>query len=38
MGTAGGKLPQAFRHLPVLRKHFRLEQVLRLLREPVLPL
>ena len=31
-------LPQALRHLPVLRKHFRLEQVLRLLRQPVLPL
>jgi hypothetical protein len=32
------KLPQALRHLPVLRKHFRIEQVLRLLRQPVLPL
>jgi hypothetical protein len=33
-----GNLPRALRHLPVLRKHFRLEQVLRLLRQPVLPL
>jgi hypothetical protein len=32
------KLPEALRHLPVLRKPFRIEQVLRLLREPVLPL
>jgi DNA-binding NtrC family response regulator len=32
------KLPQALRHLPVLEKPFRFEQVLRLLREPVLPL
>lgn len=32
------KLPQALRHLPVLQKPFRLEQLLRLLREPVLPL
>jgi hypothetical protein len=31
------KLPEALRHLPVLRKHFRLEQLLRLLRQPVLP-
>jgi DNA-binding NtrC family response regulator len=31
-------LPEALRHLTVLRKHFRLEQVLRLLRQPVLPL
>ncbi|MGA2923850.1 MAG: response regulator [Candidatus Sulfotelmatobacter sp.] len=31
-------LPQALRHLPVLRKHFRLEQLVRLLRQPVLPL
>ena len=30
-------LPQVLRYLPVLRKHFRLEQVLRLLRRPVLP-
>jgi hypothetical protein len=35
---ARGNLPQALRHLPVLRKHFRIEQLLRLLREPVLPL
>ena len=34
---ARSNLPQALRHLPVLRKHFRLEQVLRLLRQPVLP-
>jgi hypothetical protein len=32
------KLPQVLRYLPVLRKPFRIEQVLRLLREPVLPL
>jgi ActR/RegA family two-component response regulator len=32
------KLPQALRYLPVLRKPFRIEQLLRLLREPVLPL
>jgi DNA-binding NtrC family response regulator len=32
------KLPKALRDLPVLRKPFRLEQVLRLLREPILPL
>jgi hypothetical protein len=32
------KLPQTLRYLPVLRKPFRIEQVLRLLREPVLPL
>ena len=31
-------LPEALRHLPVLRKPFTLEQVLRLLRQPVLPL
>jgi DNA-binding NtrC family response regulator len=31
------KPPEALRHLPVLRKHFRLEQLLRLLRQPVLP-
>jgi hypothetical protein len=30
-----GKLPLALRHLPVLRKPFRIEQ---LLRQPVLPL
>ena len=35
---ARGKLPLALRHLPVLRKPFTLEQMLRLLREPVLPL
>jgi DNA-binding NtrC family response regulator len=33
-----GKLPQALRFLPLLEKPFRFEQVLRLLREPVLPL
>jgi len=32
------KLPQALRGIPVLRKPFRVEQVLRLLRQPVLPL
>ena len=32
------KLPKALRHLPILRKPFRLEEVLRLLRQPVLPL
>jgi hypothetical protein len=32
------KLPQALRYLPVLRKPFRIEQMLRLLRQPVLPL
>jgi len=32
------KLPKALWLLPVLRKPFRIEQVLRLLREPVLPL
>ena len=31
-------LPKALRHLPILRKPFRIEQVLRLLRQPVLPL
>jgi hypothetical protein len=31
-------LPEALRHLPVLRKPFSIEQVLRLLRQPVLPL
>ena len=31
-------LPEALRHLPVLRKPFRIEQGLRLLRQPVLPL
>jgi len=31
-------LPLTLRYLPVLRKPFKLEQVLRLLREPVLPL
>ena len=30
-------LPQALQHLPVLRKPFRIEQLLRLLRQPVLP-
>jgi len=32
------KLPQALQHLKVLKKPFTLEQVLRLLRQPVLPL
>ena len=32
------KLPQALRYLPVLRKPFRIEQLLRLLRQPVLRL
>jgi DNA-binding NtrC family response regulator len=32
------KLSPALQHLPVLRKPFRLEQVLQLLRQPVLPL
>jgi DNA-binding NtrC family response regulator len=32
------KLSKALRHLPILRKPFRLEEVLRLLRQPVLPL
>lgn len=32
------KLPQPLQHLPVLRKPFRIEQLLRLLRAPVLPL
>jgi DNA-binding response OmpR family regulator len=31
-------LPEALQYLPVLRKPFRVEQVLRLLRQPVLPL
>jgi|ERR1700728_527227 len=31
-------MPLTLRYLPVLRKPFKLEQVLRLLREPVLPL
>jgi ActR/RegA family two-component response regulator len=31
-------LPEALRFLPVLRKPFRIGQVLRLLRQPVLPL
>ena len=31
-------LPHALRHLPVLRKPFRIEQVVRLLRQTVLPL
>ena len=35
---ARGKLPNALRDLQVLRKPFKLEQLLRLLREPVLPL
>jgi CheY-like chemotaxis protein len=32
------KLPEALRHLPVLRKPFRMEQLLPLLRQPMLPL
>ena len=32
------KLPKALWHLPMLLKPFKLEQLLRLLREPVLPL
>jgi len=32
------KLPHALPHLPVLRKPFRIEQLLRLLRQPVVPL
>ena len=32
------KLPQALQYLPVIRKPFRLEQVLHLLRQPILPL
>jgi CheY-like chemotaxis protein len=35
---ARGTLSEALRHQPVLRKPFRIEQVLRLLRKPVLPL
>jgi two-component system, NtrC family, response regulator HydG len=35
---ARGKLPHALRHLPIMRKPFNIEQVLRLLRQPVLPL
>jgi DNA-binding response OmpR family regulator len=35
---AQGKLPKVLRGLPILRKPFRLEEVLRLLRQPVLPL
>jgi DNA-binding NtrC family response regulator len=35
---ARGKLPNALRDLQVLRKPFKLERLLRLLREPVLPL
>jgi DNA-binding NtrC family response regulator len=31
-------LPKALRHLLILRKPFKIEQVLRLLRQPVLPL
>lgn len=35
---ARGKLPNALRDLQVLRKPFNLEQLLRLLQKPVLPL
>jgi hypothetical protein len=31
-------LPHALQHVPVLRKPFSIEQLLRLLRQPVLPL
>jgi CheY-like chemotaxis protein len=31
-------LPQSLKYIPVLRKPFRIEQLLRLLRQPVLPL
>ena len=31
-------LPKGLRHIPVLRKPFRIEQLLRLMRQPVLPL
>ena len=37
-GEARRKLPEDLRHLPILRKPVRVEQVLRLLRQPVLPL
>jgi DNA-binding response OmpR family regulator len=32
------RLPQALQHVPVLRKPFRIEELLRLLRQPVLSL
>jgi hypothetical protein len=35
--NARGALPEASRNLPVVRKPFRIEQMLRLLRKPVLP-
>jgi DNA-binding NtrC family response regulator len=35
---ARGKLTEPLQHLPVLRMPFRIEQLLRLLRQPVLPL
>ena len=35
---ARSNLPKALRSLPILRKPFRVDQVLRLLRQPVLPL
>lgn len=35
---ARGNLPKVLRHLLILRKPFRLEHVLRLLRQPILPL
>jgi DNA-binding NtrC family response regulator len=34
---ARAKLPQALQHLSLLRKPFKIEQLLRLLRQPVLP-
>ena len=35
---ARGKLSEALQHIPVLPKPFKLGQVLRLLRQPILPL
>jgi hypothetical protein len=35
---ARDRLPLPLQHLPVLRMPFRIEQMLRLLRQPVLPL
>jgi DNA-binding NtrC family response regulator len=36
--AARRNLPKVLRNLPILRKPFQIEQVLRLLRQPVLPL
>jgi DNA-binding NtrC family response regulator len=36
--AARRNLPRALRRLPILRKPFKIEQVLRMLRQPVLPL